>query len=1446
MPGKKADGVIRLLYENVNSLPNRICGNQKLEKAKDLIHEWEADIVGMVEHRQNLKHKNNNNGWNQLFRRGEEDVRSVVAHNVHENVAPVQEGGVGLLMFGPLLESLDMKNSGKDESGLGRWTMMVVQGDGIRTRVVCGYNPCKSSQVGGKPSSTTYAQHRRYLITKKKDTTTCPRTLFMTDLVNQLKKWRQDGDRLVVCLDANDHIYRGAIGRALTDSDGLDMKEVIKDYTGSELGPTYFRGSMPIDGIWATQDIQIANACVMPAGYGIGDHRLFVVDMISSSVVGEDRPKIQRPAARRLTTRLPGVAERYAEIYERNVIRHRLIEKLEAAQRCRDKKEALRRFEQLDKDSGQFMVRAEKKCRKFKTGRIPFSPESVMSWIKRKQIYQSLLEYRLGKRKNKGTLKRAARRQRIRSPFQLSQQEIEIRLRVCEKQLDHFRTSGQRYRKKHLLNRAEIARKGGNETAARQILAIIERERLRSFWSQLKFSCGKKKGGSPTSVQVEGPLDTILEYNTQESMNKAIFDNIHNKRFHLAEAAPICNGTLRGEFGYNAISQTAQSILDGSYTFPDDFDVATRELCEEFARIRLKIPKDSLRMTINKEEWARHWSKAREDTSSSYSGRHFGYYKAAHHSEYILHFQALLATLVFHRGLVLNRWACGLSVMLQKLFGCNLVSKLRSILLIEADFNAANKILFGTRMLDNARKYRLMPGEIYSERGRTAEDGTLAKIIAYDIARQFRIPLGISSVDADNCFDRVAHPIASMMFQALGVPSSAAEALLSTIQEMKFYLRTGFGDSKEYTKSENGIKTQGYMQGNGMAPAGWTVVNISIIRAHKRKGHGGYFICPISKLKCNAAGVIFVDDTDLIHIRMDRNELSDETLLHLQESISSWGQLLIATGGSLKAVKCSYHLISFEWRPDGSWVYAENEKDPEYNITIPLPDGSTAQIEHLGVNVPNKTLGSMTCPSGNSEGGINQMQTKSQEWVTTVKEGKLSRRNVWFMMKVQFWPRVAFGICNSMAPFDVLSECLMKSYGEIQRLGGFRSSVRRELRQLDIGFYGIGCPDPAVECAIAQINKVLSHVGCKSDLAIQMQASLEAFMIEMGMSDQPFREDYEGCNKWVTLSWLKTVWEKACRLRFTIELGPTELQPPRGENDYWLMKELRNICTQEELVRLNRVRLHQQVIFGSDIMDAGGRSLDRKYLTERPPEESWSSLKFPNERPPARDFKLWREILPQLRPNRGTLHMGPYVKQGHKLWHWTYDPEDGKLYNWIGENVADIYEPSISVGLTTRANAWGRRRIEQQVPRIGDRCTVEQVGVYRNYRIISSSKPPPPEAASTTLWEVLEKWGSTWLWNNVKSTGNDSWLKEAIQDGTLLAVTDGSFMSKRISQVNSCAFILECTRGRGRIVGHYPEHTMAACAYRGELLGLLAIHLILLAANKIDPNITGVARIYSD
>jgi hypothetical protein len=75
------------------------------------------------------------------------------------------------------------------------------------------------------------------------------------------------------------------------------------------------------------------------------------------------------------------------------------------------------------------------------------------------------------------------------------------------------------------------------------------------------------------------------------------------------------------------------------------------------------------------------------------------------------------------------------------------------------------------------------------------------------------------------------------MFQSLGIPKEACISILKTIQDMKFFLWTGFGDSKDFASAEGSIKTQGMCQGNGAAPVGWTVDSVAMIHAHKRKGH---------------------------------------------------------------------------------------------------------------------------------------------------------------------------------------------------------------------------------------------------------------------------------------------------------------------------------------------------------------------------------------------------------------------------------------------------------------------------------------------------------------------------------------------------------------------------------------------------------------------------------
>lgn len=196
--------------------------------------------------------------------------------------------------------------------------------------VLCGYIPCSNN----KPDSElVYQQHRRFYVEKQHDET-CPQVQFREDLLKVLMRWREEEKAsVIVCLDANEDIYRKSLGKALGDENGLNMMEVVGEFTGKRVGATFFRGSKPIDGVWCTWDVVVSNACVMPVGYGVGDHRMFVVDFCAASMVGSAPPKIVRPPIRRLNTKIPRAVQEYNKVLRSNIKRHQLVEKLQALER---------------------------------------------------------------------------------------------------------------------------------------------------------------------------------------------------------------------------------------------------------------------------------------------------------------------------------------------------------------------------------------------------------------------------------------------------------------------------------------------------------------------------------------------------------------------------------------------------------------------------------------------------------------------------------------------------------------------------------------------------------------------------------------------------------------------------------------------------------------------------------------------------------------------------------------------------------------------------------------------------------------------------------------------------------------------------------------------------------------------------------------------------------
>jgi hypothetical protein len=98
------------------------------------------------------------------------------------------------------------------------------------------------------------------------------------------------------------------------------------------------------------------------------------------------------------------------------------------------------------------------------------------------------------------------------------------------------------------------------------------------------------------------------------------------------------------------------------------------------------------------------------------SGLHFGHYIVGCNLDLISHYHVARVTVTLAHAILLERWSRCLSVMLEKTLGVTLMTKLCAILLMEGDFNATNKIIYGRQMIENARRHHLMPEEIFSKK----------------------------------------------------------------------------------------------------------------------------------------------------------------------------------------------------------------------------------------------------------------------------------------------------------------------------------------------------------------------------------------------------------------------------------------------------------------------------------------------------------------------------------------------------------------------------------------------------------------------------------------------------------------------------------------------------------------------------------------------------------
>ena len=199
------------------------------------------------------------------------------------------------------------------------------------------------------------------------------------------------------------------------------------------------------------------------------------------------------------------------------------------------------------------------------------------------------------------------------------------------------------------------------------------------------------------------------------------------------------------------------------------------------------------------------------------SGRHYGHYKAAAKRPFLSTLHSSFLNICSQCGISIKRWHKGLTVMLEKCAGNIKVEKLRAILLMEADFNFINKLMFGHRLMKQVMAKCRLPLEIYGGiSNRSAQEVAVNRRLTLDLFRLKRRRGAIAGVDATQCYDRIVHSLVILLSRNEGAPLPPLLMMFGAIQAMQYYLRTTFGDSETHYGGTQEIPFQGSCQGNGV------------------------------------------------------------------------------------------------------------------------------------------------------------------------------------------------------------------------------------------------------------------------------------------------------------------------------------------------------------------------------------------------------------------------------------------------------------------------------------------------------------------------------------------------------------------------------------------------------------------------------------------------------
>jgi hypothetical protein len=257
--------------------------------------------------------------------------------------------------------------------------------------------------------------------------------------------------------------------------------------------------------------------------------------------------------------------------------------------------------------------------------------------------------------------------------------------------------------------------------------------------------------------------------------------------------------------------------------------------------------------------------------------------------------------------------------------------------------------------------------------------------------------------------------LASIINRKYGLHRKVVNIHAMTLQQAKFHLKTAVGISSCHYSPCNEFPIHGTGQGSGNSPCIWLFISSTLFDLHKSQAHGASFISPDGQYTTSFSMVGFVDDsTGTCNDFQPNTELPFPALCErMQQDAHLWSNLLYCSGGKLELSKCSFHVLRFDFLPNGQPVVDIAKYDNQIHVMDLETEASVSIPSRKRSFDPHKTLGHFKSPSSNMKTALTGIQQKAERLALLISVSPINRQGAYLAYNTVYLPSIQYTLPQS-------------------------------------------------------------------------------------------------------------------------------------------------------------------------------------------------------------------------------------------------------------------------------------------------------------------------------------------------------------------------------------------------------------------------------------------------